>query len=123
MPPILADTFGGLSRNYYWRQLMFGGGLSVLLYFAVTQDPADSMPLAAVPLLVLNALLYPYARFVYEQIIGFVMGDNVFYIPLIVMLPVKCITIAMCWASAIFIAPFGLVYLYFHHRKARRQAL
>ncbi|TDU18081.1 hypothetical protein C8E00_1149 [Chromohalobacter marismortui] len=121
MPPILTDTFGGLSRHYYLRQLAFGGGLSALVYFAATQGGGDSVPLAVIPLLALNALLYPYSRFVYEQIIGFVMGDNVFYIPLIIMLPVKLFTIVMCWGWAIFIAPVGLLYLYFHHRKARRQ--
>ncbi len=122
MPPILADTFGGLSRSYYFRQLMFGGGLSALLYFAMTQDPTDPMPLVTLPILAFNALLYPYSRFVYEMIIDFVMGNNVFYLPLIIMLPVKLFTMMMCWAWAILIAPFGLAHLYFYHRRARRQA-
>ncbi|MGP5713980.1 hypothetical protein ACTXPD_18530 [Vreelandella alkaliphila] len=122
MPPILADTFGGLSISYYARQFVFGAALSALLYFAVTQGGGDSIPLAVLPLLAINALLYPYSRFVYEQVVGFVMGDNVFYLPLIIMLPVKLFTMMMCWAWAILIAPFGLAYLYFHHRRARQQA-
>ena len=122
MPPILADTFGGLSRNYYFRQLLFGGGLSALLYLAVTQNPNDSMPLALLPLLALNALLYPYSRFLYEKIVGFVIGDNAFYVPIFIMLFVKYLTMMMCLVCAIFIAPFGLLYLFFHHRKVRRQA-
>ncbi|NOG32446.1 hypothetical protein HLB35_13015 [Halomonas sp. TBZ9] len=121
MLPIIEDTLGGLSRNYYFRQLIFGIGLSALTYFAVTQGIPDSVPFGVFPLLVLNALLYPYSRFVYEQIIGFVMGNNVFYLPLIIMLPVKLFTMTMCWGWAVFLAPVGLVYLYFHHRKARRQ--
>ncbi len=39
---------------------------------------------------VINALLYPYARFVYEQVVSFIMGENVF-INAIVMLMAKVI--------------------------------
>jgi hypothetical protein len=36
------------------------------------------------------------------------------------MLFVKVITMALCWCFAIFIAPIGLGYLYYHHSKAER---
>lgn len=117
MPSFLANTFGGLSANYYIRQFLFGLGITAVLYLAITQGKGvGEMPLAVWPLLVLNTLLYPYARFIYEQVIGYVMGDNVFFLPLIIMLPVKLFTMLMCWSWAIIIAPFGLAYLYFYHR-------
>ncbi|MGP5191849.1 hypothetical protein [Vreelandella alkaliphila] len=122
MPPILTDTFGGLSVSYYFRQFSFGLAISALLYFVITQGQgAEQMQVAMWPFLILNTLLYPYARFSYEQVVGFVMGNNTFYIPIIIMLPVKLFTIIMCWGWAILIAPFGLIYLYFYHRRARRQ--
>lgn len=33
------------------------------------------------------------------------------------MLFIKLFTMAMCWAFAIFIAPVGLAWLYWHHSK------
>lgn len=68
-------------------------------------------------LAIVCALLYPYSRFVYESIVGFVMGENVFFINAIFMLIVKYFTMALCWAFSIFIAPIGLAYLYFYHTK------
>jgi hypothetical protein len=67
---------------------------------------------------VINALLYPYARFVYEQVIGFIMGENVFFINAIVMIAAKIITMVLCWGLSIFIAPLGLAYLYYYHSKS-----
>lgn len=37
-----------------------------------------------------------------------------------VVLLVKSMTMMVCWTGAIFIAPVGLAYLYFHHSKAHR---
>ncbi|WP_256857306.1 hypothetical protein [Xanthomonas axonopodis] len=66
-------------------------------------------------LLAVNTLLYPYSRFVYESIVGYIMGGNVFFVNAILMLFVKLMTMAICWSFAIFIAPIGLLYLYVHH--------
>jgi hypothetical protein len=37
------------------------------------------------------------------------------------MFGVKIFTMVICWACAIFIAPIGLAYLYYHHTKAEKQ--
>ena len=52
-----------------------------------------------------STILYPYSRFVYESIIGFVMGENVLYINAIFMFVTKFLTMAMCWTFAIVVAP------------------
>lgn len=67
---------------------------------------------------VFSTLLYPYSRFVYESIVRFIMGENVFFVNAIFMLITKFITMLMCWGVAIFVAPIGLAYLYYHHSKA-----
>jgi len=69
-------------------------------------------------LLAVNSLLYPYARFVYEGIVGFIMGDNVFVVNAFLMLFTKLITMSICWCMAIFIAPIGLLYLFIRHSRA-----
>jgi hypothetical protein len=69
--------------------------------------------------LVVNTFLYPYSRYVYEGITRFILGENLFIINAGVMLLAKLLTMALCWAAAVFIAPIGLAYLYSHHSKAR----
>lgn len=71
-----------------------------------------------IALLAINTFLYPYSRFVYESIVSFIMGNNVFFVNAIFMVVVKIFTMLLCWSFAIFIAPIGLAYLYYHHSKA-----
>ncbi len=123
MHPILAKTFGGLSSAYYVRQFLFGVVISVFILYVATRDLATNpLQWRLVVFLVVNTALYPYSRFVYESIVRFMMGDNVFWVNALLMLFVKLITMVFCWGFAVFIAPIGLAYLYYHHTKAEAQA-
>lgn len=126
MNPIIAKTFGGLTPQYYFRQLFFGALFgATILYFAHSSAPptaALSAKFFVSAVVIFSTLLYPYSRFVYEGIVGFLMGNNVFFVNALAMLFVKFVTMALCWSFAIFIAPIGLLYLYIHHIRAERQA-
>jgi hypothetical protein len=115
--PVIAKTFGGLSRQYYVRQFLFGLIFPALMVFALSQS-SSPQPLAigSYVFFAVNTLLYPYSRFVYESVVGYILGQNVFYVNAFFMLFVKVMTMALCWSLAILIAPVGLIYLYFHHR-------
>lgn len=121
MHPVLAKTFGGLSRAYYFRNLFFGMLMPLLILGMLN---AGSRPLGAPVFMLLmftiNTLLYPYSRFVYERVVGFIIGDNIFVVNAVFMLIVKFMTMALCWSAAIFVAPIGLAYLYVHHSNAER---
>ncbi len=121
MHPIIARSFGGLSRSYYIRQFLFGLVFPVFI-FAMVLSRGGMPPLQMAIFCALNSLLYPYARFVYESIVGYVMGNNVFFVNAFLMLLVKLFTIMLCWAFALFIAPMGLIWLYFHHSRNENQA-
>jgi hypothetical protein len=116
MGTILQKTFGGLSREYYFRQLIFGAVLAGLM-IAININSGLTLPVTFIAILIVNALLYPYSRFVYESIMAFIMGDNVFFLNGIIMLFLKLMTMVLCFSFAIFIAPIGLIYLYFYHSR------
>jgi hypothetical protein len=118
MHAVFARTFGGLSREYYFRQFVFGLIFPAITVFAFTHGPhPEPMHVSLIFLLIVNTLLYPYSRFVYEAVIGFVVGQNLFIVNAFFMVFMKALTMALCWALAIFIAPIGLAYLYYHHSK------
>lgn len=117
MQDIIKKTIGGLSFQYYFRQLFFGAILAALVVFMILNSNS-TLDLGQTAFLIISTLLYPYSRFVYESIVHFFMGDNVFFVNAILMLTVKLITIAICWSFAIFIAPLGLAYLYYYHSKS-----
>jgi hypothetical protein len=114
MHPVLARSFGGLPPGYYVRQFLFGLFFPVFLLLASTHGKgllALSVHLQVT--LALDTLLYPYSRFAYESVIGYIAGDTALVFPAILFGAVKLFTMLFCWAFAIFIAPVGLVWLYF----------
>jgi len=116
MNTVLNRTFGGLSPKYYFRHLVFGIALAALVIYAESQAPRPFQVSFAL-FSVVSTLLYPYSRFVYESVVRFIMGGNVFLVNALFMLMAKLITMAMCWAFSIVVAPIGLAYLYYHHRR------
>jgi hypothetical protein len=118
MKQVIAKTFGGLTKQYYIRQFIFGLIFPAIFIFSFSQSSQQvTIPLSSIGLFIVSSLLYPYSRFVYESVVNFIMGGNVFWVNAIMLIIVKFITMALCWSFAIFIAPIGLVYLYFHHSK------
>jgi hypothetical protein len=113
---LLRKTFFGLTFSYYFRNLIFAAIVAGFQYNYQNTDVKAStvLPMA---LLIANTFLYPYSRFAYESFIGFFMGENVFIIPLIILLPYKLFTIMLCWFGATFISPIGLIFIWFHHSK------
>jgi len=121
MNNIVSKTLGGLSPQYYFRHFIFG--LLFAGFFAwMMMQSKNPVEIGMIAFGVINTILYPYSRFVYESIMDFIMGDNVFFLNAFVMLSVKFITMYFCWALAIFIAPVGLAYLYFYHSKEEKNA-
>lgn len=119
MVSFINKTFGGLSAKYYWRQFFFGVIVSVI-NLMIMQGKVSTHVMQTVYFYIyiaINILLYPYSRFVYESIVGFILGRNIFYMNSIVFLIAKCITIYICWALSIVIAPLGIIYLYIYHSR------
>lgn len=118
MSNIIGKTFGGLSKRYYFRHFVFGIIIAGLFIFISLKGP-NGIPENVMLMLIFvaNAFLYPYSRFVYESITGFIIGNNVFVMPAILMLFFKLVTMMICFMFALFIAPIGLAYLYYHHSK------
>lgn len=120
----LSKTLGGLSRAYYTRQFLFGLIFFIFIvaisYNGYNYTGNTSILVTNVILGLICLLLYPYSRFVYESIIEYILGDNVFFVNAPLMLVTKLITMAICFVFSIFIAPIGLIYLYFYHSKQEK---
>jgi len=118
MRQVIAKTFGGLSLQYYFRQFVFGLVFPAFIYFMASKG-THPIQINVIVLMLINTLLYPYSRFVYESIMNFIIGKNFFLVNGLFMLIAKLFTMLLCWSMAIFIAPIGLAYLYYHHSKVK----
>ena len=115
MSQLFTRTFGGLTRQYLFRQYVFGCTLGVLALLIQSGSTAGWSPGFTATIL-LSTLLYPYARFTYESVVGFIVGDNQFWGSAVFMLGLKLAMMLFCFMAAILIAPLGLAYLYFVNR-------
>jgi len=115
MHPIIQKTFGGLTKQYYFRQLFFGSLFGAGFIYMNYGTKTSILGVASLSLVC--TLLYPYSRFVYESIVGFLMGKNLFIVNAFFLLLFKFFTMALCWIFAILIAPIGLAYLYFYNSR------
>jgi len=113
----IMDLFKGLTKEYYFRQLLFGFLMFGAMVFLINQGKGIDRQFGLIVFWLISTFLYPYARFAYESIIEFFMGDNVFFTNTIFFMAVKILTMFLCWGFAIFIAPVGLLFIYLHQRK------
>ncbi|MGL4926832.1 MAG: hypothetical protein ACRC4K_08375 [Plesiomonas shigelloides] len=120
MKEIIRKTFGGLTRQYYMRHLFFGSLFPAMMISTLFIGD-NQFNYQALPVLTINTLLYPYSRFVYESVMGFIIGNNVFFVNPMLMLFTKIMTMVFCWGLAIFVAPIGLIYLYYVNSKKQTE--
>ncbi len=114
---ILRKTIGGLDGAYYFRHFFFGlllCGVFISLDF-LSKNPKINLPVVAWLLVLL--FLYPFSRFVYESIVNFIFGDNVFFVNGIFFIMTKLFTMLICFIFAPIISLIGFIYLYYYHTK------
>ena len=90
----IKKTFGGLSASYYLRHLFFGA-IFTALFIALMYNGGDKRIFSYL-IFTANTFLYPYSRFVYESIVDFIFGDNVFFVNALFLLVAKFITMLLC---------------------------
>ncbi|EAA6713327.1 hypothetical protein DLL90_20975 [Salmonella enterica subsp. enterica serovar Arechavaleta] len=117
---IIRKFLGGLKGCDYFRHFFFGTVIS-FIFFYISIHSANRLDLGLIIIFIINTILYPYARFLYLQIIGFILGENIFILNAIVMLTAKVMTMFLCWIFSILIAPLGLAYLFYRNWKAEHQ--
>lgn len=118
MKDFFNKTFAELNPSYYFRHLFFGIVISVLFFMLLANSIGNIV--APIFIGIINALLYPYSRFVYESIVNFIMGNNVFFFQgklFLIYWFIKIWIMLLCWILSIVIAPIGLIYLYYYHSK------
>ena len=127
----IINLFRGFTPQYYFRQLFFGLIIgSIYLYMmwntlnrdgVVSESDIHDFTQMAI-FAIVSTLLYPYSRFAYEEIVGFLLGKNIFFINSIIYLLAKVMTMITCWAFAIFIFPLGLLFIYYYQKQKAKES-
>jgi len=108
---------GGVQPSYLVRAYLIG-----IVFFALTAGltfkagTRNGIPLGFVAFAALNTLLFPFAKLVWDELRNLVFGNNVIFVNALLLFAFKWIVNGLLWALAIFVAPVGILYLWFRTR-------
>lgn len=134
---IVAFAFKGLKPSYYWRHFVLGAIVPVIfiaiqIYSSIKNpDISSGAALYYLARSIIGFLsllvLYPFSRFAYESIVEFIMGNNVLFANAGLFFLYKYISYAILFCLSWFIAPIGMIILFFYNKHqfklAQEQAL
>lgn len=101
----IRTMFLSLHPIYWIRHYFFSGSLTLLFY---------SLGLGHIsPLfLILSFLLYPLARYAYDAILSFLLGDAIWFVSGFFAVIWGILKIGLLYSFSLFIAPIGFLFLY-----------
>lgn len=113
----LKRIFGWVRPAYYLRAYIIGaiflGGYFLLRRQATASEIAQN---GMLPFLAICTLLFPFSKLVWDEFKALMRGDTITIMPLLWSVAGKLIINLMLWIFAPFVAPFGLLYLWFRSR-------
>ena len=86
----------------------------------VLGSEADTNPTFMIGFLVLNTLLFPFAKFAWDELRDFIMGDTFIIQSAAMHFVWKYLVNGLLFATAIFVAPLGIGYLWFTTRTSKQ---
>jgi len=115
----LRRIFGAVDRTYLVRAYVIGIAIFAFYgwMFAQSHVPFRSSMWFFFGL---STLLFPFAKLVWDEIMGMLMGRNIVIMPALILFFVKLMVNVLLWAAAILIAPLGVLYLWFKTRPPAR---
>ncbi|MEG0314950.1 MAG: hypothetical protein RR646_06820 [Erysipelotrichaceae bacterium] len=112
MKKFFTIIFNGLDGAYFIKQYVFGGMLFLFLLNNVYNNSTSGKIL-----IVINLIIFPFAMFVYDSVVGIIMGNTVIFTPILFKIAFTFFKVFTIYMLGIFIAPFGMAYIYFATRK------
>ena len=119
----LKRIFGGISTQYMVRAYVLGaiffGLVVVLLTSGLKPDGAGTGRMAVlIGYFAICTLLFPFSKLVWDQLKAMALGETFLILPVIFLYPAKFIVNYLLWGFALFVAPFGMAYIWFKTKAA-----
>jgi hypothetical protein len=119
----IKNIFGSVSPQYLIRAYLISLAIAVIWFFANQAAlEQNSQKILWYGYILVSALLFPFAKLVWDEVRDLIIGNNaVTYFGLWaigVNFMFKAIVNVLLWALAIFIAPLGILYLWWKQSKA-----
>lgn len=113
---IIMCLFGGFICFYYICNFFFSLIFFMVFIFIFSfgkESFFGGLFVFVLIFMVVSCFFYFYFWFVYESVVNYIVGCNMFFVNVVLMLVVKFMIMFLCWYLVIFIVLFGLVYFFF----------
>lgn len=104
---MIKKLLGTLDPSYLIRHYLFG----ILVFGFMIYSRQHHLDLREIIYLTASLVLYPFSMFVYDNIVAFLLGDNILIQAVIVKVIWVTIRTLFIFLFSIFIAPIGILYL------------
>lgn len=125
MGDFIAHLFGQFDRQWLFRAYFIGFlflclcslmTLGLVANPSIEQGERGTSTAVILVLSILNTLLFPFAKLVWNNLKGFVLGDTILLSNFLFLIVGKFVVNFTLWWLALVIAPFGVGYLWFKGR-------
>jgi len=113
----LRRIFGSVDRAYLIRAYIISFAIFAF-YAAIFSRGTHTIYPSAWAFLIVNTILFPFSKLVWDEIMSLLLGRNMFILPAIFLMFAKLIINVALWAGAIFVAPLGILWLWYRTREA-----
>ncbi len=117
----IRKMFDGIDTTYLFKSYFFAALVFSFFLFSIFYvSEGSNVSIFFLMFLALSFFLFPFATIAWDDLITTLMSGHVLILPLPIMLIWKLVKIFTLFMFAIFIAPLGIIYIYFakgHHRK------
>lgn len=111
--------FGALSGSHLVRSYLLGlMFLAAFCWLFFKTERPMSETVLTVAYFGLCTLVFPFAKLVWDELKLLVLGESIILMPALILYPLKLMVNAILWVFALFVAPFGLAYIWWRTKAA-----
>lgn len=112
---MLRRILSGVERSYLIRSWIIGICFLALMLFAASQGK-NAIPITAIFYFIVSTILFPFSKLVWDELKLLMMGNNIIFMNILILYPLKLFINALLWGFAPFVAILGIGYIWFRTR-------
>ncbi|MCJ8342837.1 MAG: hypothetical protein MJH09_08330 [Cetobacterium sp.] len=107
---IIKEILTSIDKTFLFRQYFF----AIVFFFIMSSMGINSF--YGYIVLIINTILYPFAVLTFDSAISFIMDNQVFILPVFLMIFVKILKFCLIYVFTILIAPISIIYILIRNR-------
>lgn len=105
------NIFRVLDTKWLIRHYIFAFAFTTFFLYSNGQYDANNVVVTL--FMIISALLYPFAMFIYENVVSLILGDNVWFLPIFLLFIWKIVRFLVIFFLSLPIGVIGFIILYF----------